>query len=79
MTTIEGVLSEIANEIENELKGENMSYRKSNDTSMCQRHKVTRYRCQRKAVITRITSAGVRVKLCRKCDETFGNVIGKRE
>lgn len=38
---------------------------------------VTQSNCQRVATVTRITSAGKMVDLCKQCDAKFGSIVGK--
>ena len=42
----------------------------------CQARLVTQYNCQRKAVTVRVTSKGIEVALCSKCNESFGHIVG---
>jgi len=45
----------------------------------CQRAVVTQSSCNRKWSTVRITSNGVKVRLCYKCDEMFGKTVGTLE
>lgn len=45
----------------------------------CQRHLVRPYHCQRKASVCRVTSSNKEVWLCKKCDESFGNIVGEKK
>lgn len=43
----------------------------------CMLSAVSPYTCDKKAVVTRITTAGKLVHLCKKCDQNFGSVVGE--
>jgi len=44
----------------------------------CEKHLVSQGRCQRAATVCRYTSAGKAIRLCQKCDDSFGKIIGQR-
>lgn len=39
---------------------------------------ITQGSCQRVAKHTRLTSGGVRIRLCDKCDAAFGRIVGEK-
>jgi hypothetical protein len=42
----------------------------------CQCAKVTQKYCNRKATYTRKTNNGTLIKLCNKCNNEFGDIVG---
>ncbi len=44
----------------------------------CQAHLVTQGHCRRVATETRQTVAGVLVRLCRQCGNSYGDIVGKK-
>jgi transposase-like protein len=45
----------------------------------CECHKVTQNKCRRKAVAARVTTKGITIYLCNKCDKNFGETVGSLE
>jgi len=41
----------------------------------CQKHMLAPYKCRRNATETRVTSKGIKIHLCKKCDDIFGELI----
>lgn len=44
----------------------------------CMKGSITQGSCQRVAKHTRLTSGGVRIRLCDKCDAAFGRIVGEK-
>lgn len=49
-------------------------------TDKCQRHVVAlpHTHCRRVAAVERQTNSGRHVLLCKKCDASFGHIVGKK-